>query len=223
MVFISPDDIISIREIAILEDRIEQAKKQIDQLEFNIDLYKRTIVSDIHNFTYVVPMKVLNHVWNNFHKEEKDDEYKKNYERIAELIRYDVIADTKCKYHKREIISDIIAKGYPTIKGYQVYFKCNEIEFILDLPNFENINLDDLSEDLNYNGKYALYYKLPKINSMTIIISSYNFDDLKKAFKQFIIDKDELTPEEKEEKAKRHEYYVNVVKPRKTKENKGDN
>lgn len=177
-------DFEKINEIKKCREKIKTEKSKIKDIEFNIKLYTEHILSQIHSMYTPFSINVLENLWRNFNKEEKDEDFKRYYKFINDLIVEDVIGDTKCIYKKTKAVTRVIVEGFSMYR-YNVDFLVNNIEFCLYIPVYKNINEDTLVY-ADY-GMYCLSYK--KGCCSHIFAQSYDLRDIKKAFKECIENK----------------------------------
>lgn len=182
MNWLNESDYETISIIEKCKEKIKEKEKEIDSIKFDIDTYNMRLILNIHNIVPIVSEKLLHNVWSNFKKEEKEENYKSNYDYISHIIKQYVIGDTDCNYKKKNLIDNIICCGYESY-AYSVYFTVNKIEFFLEIPNIKSINIENMV--YAHEGKYALFYKSSNSCS-TCISQSYDLNDLQKAFKEFI-------------------------------------
>ena len=177
-------DIEKINEIQKCKEKIGIEENKIKDIEFNIKVYTEHMLSQIHNLYSYISEKALRSLWEEFNKENKSESFKAYYKYINEIIIDNIISDTKCKYKKTKVITGIVVEGYSSY-AYNIHFVVDEKEFRLNVPIFKNIQEDTLIYT-NY-GMYSLGYFKGCCNH--IFAESYDLEDLKKAFKEFIENK----------------------------------
>ena len=173
-----------------MQEKIKEEKDKINDCNLNIHLYTNYLVEKIRGLNIEIPLNVLRTVWQEFHREKDEikdkDKYKVCYDIIKDTIIRDIIGDTKCTYKKIKLINDITACGFESY-AYNISFIANNIEFMFIIPCVQNI-FDKNMMYANY-GKYVLAYKETPCCS-AYITTSYNLEDLAKAFKNFIEERD---------------------------------
>lgn len=174
-----------------MQSKIKTEEEKINDCNLNIHLYLSYMIEKIHGLYINIPPKSLNTLWCGFHKnkeemsEEDKNKYKASYDFINHEIINSIICDTRCKYKKSKIISEVILEGYDEY-AYNIHFIVNNIDFTFIVPCVKNINEDNLIY-ANY-GKYGLAYKESPCCT-SYICTSYNMEDLAKAFKEFIAER----------------------------------
>ena len=170
------------------QNKIKEEEKKIADCTFNIDTYKLRMIDNIRGLYINIPAETLRTLWYGFNNKEKitDEEeakkYKNTYNFVDYIIKQDIISDTKCSYKKKNLIEEVISCGYESY-AYSIKFIANKIKFVIEIPVVEHIN----TENYMYAryGKYCLSYYSSDY-CQECIKASYNFDDIKKAFKEFI-------------------------------------
>ena len=176
----------ALRIIKTCQDKIQVEEKKIEECNFNIDTYKLRMLSNIRGLYIDISEKTLETVWHGFHNESTDKEelktYKSAYDYIVFIIKEHIISDTKCFCKKKNFIEDIVVCGFDGY-AYNITFIANDIKFLLEVPVVKNISLDNYI--YCHCGQYCLRYYSSKC-CQEYIKASYELDDIKKAFKEFI-------------------------------------
>lgn len=176
----------ALKIIKTCQDKIQTEEKKIEECNFNIDTYKLRMINNIRGLYIDISEKTLETVWHGFHNKPTDKEelktYKSRYDYIVFIIKEHIIGDTKCSYKKKNFIEDIVVCGFDRY-AYNITFIVNDIKFILEVPVVKNVSLDNYMH-CNY-GQYWLGYYSSKY-CRDYIKTSYELDDIKKAFKEFI-------------------------------------
>jgi len=191
------NDITYFETINKCKELIKNEEKKIIDSNFIISTIREKLVDTVKSmylhYTNMEWKNLYNYIHmnktefiNQYNNAEKNgvEEYKKakeKYKLISNIIIYDIIDDTECNYNKRKLVTDHYIFGYHW--GYEFIFEVNNIKFILYLPNIKVLNIDNFYDA--FEGKYHLGYYESEHCSRTII-SSYNLEDLSKAFKEFI-------------------------------------
>lgn len=170
------------------QNKIKEEEKKIADCTFNIDTYKLRMIDNIRGLYINISTETLRTLWHGFNNKEKitDEEetkkYKNAYDFVDYIIKQDIISDTKCSYKKKNLIEEVISCGYESY-AYSIKFIANKIKFVIEIPVVKHIN----TENYIYAryGKYCLAYYSSNY-CQECIKESYNFDDIKKAFKEFI-------------------------------------
>lgn len=176
----------ALKIIKTCQDKIQTEEKKIEECNFNIDTYKLRMINNIHGLYIDISEKTLETVWYGFHNKPTDKEelktYKSKYDYIVFIIKEHIIGDTKCSYKKKNFIEDIVVCGFDRY-AYNITFIANDIKFILEVPVVKNISLDNYMY-CNYGQYWLGYYSSEYCRKC--IKTSYELDDIKKAFKEFI-------------------------------------
>ena len=168
-----------------IQEKIEAEEDKKNDIEMNIKIFSDYLIKRIREIRTVIPPDVLHLVWSNQNKDEKDDKFKDYYKYVNNLIAEDIIGDVKCKFKKTKVLDSIVVDGYGSY-AYTLYFIVNDIKFSLTIPNTKNIRLEEIA--YAHYGQYRLgYYSSEYCDSF--IAQSYDFKDLKVAFKNFIENK----------------------------------
>lgn len=178
----------TIKLIEKCQNRIQAEEKKIEECNFNIDTYKLRMIDNIRGLYINISAETLRTLWCDFNNKEKitDEEeakkYKNAYDFVDYIIKQDIISDTKCSYKKKNLIEEVISCGYENY-AYSIKFIVNKIKFVIEIPVVKHIN----TENYIYAryGKYCLAY-YSSAYCQECIKESYDFDDIKKAFKEFI-------------------------------------
>lgn len=174
------------------QNKIKEEEKKIADCTFNIDTYKLRMIDNIRGLYINISAETLRTLWHGFNNKEKitDEEEAKKYKNVYNFVDYiikeNIIGDTKCSYKKKNLIEEVICCGYESY-AYSIKFIANKIKFVIEIPVVKHIN----TENYMYAryGKYCLsYYSFDYCQEY--IKDSYNFDDIKKAFKKFIEERD---------------------------------
>lgn len=174
----------TLKMIDKMQEKIKIEEEKRNDCNLNINIYTDYLIQQIHSLYIDISPKILYTLWCGFHKDEKEDEdrYEVCYNIVKEIIIDDIINDMKCDYNKKNFISDIIVCGYESY-AYNISFIVNNIEFIFMVPCVDKINDKNLKY-ANY-GQYVLAYKETSCCT-SYICTSYDMEDLAKAFKKFI-------------------------------------
>ncbi len=176
----------ALKIINTCQDKIQAEEKKIEECNFNIDTYKLRMINNIRGLYIDISEKTLETVWKGFHNKPTDKEelktYKAMYDYIDFIIKEHIINDTKCSYKKKNFIENITVCGYDRY-AYNITFIANDIKFILEVPVVKNVSLDNYI--YCHYGQYWLGYYSSDI-CQSHIKMSYELDDIKKAFKEFI-------------------------------------
>lgn len=176
----------ALRIIETCQNKIKEEEKKIEECNFNIDTYKLRMLNNIRGLYVDISEKTLETVWRGFHNKPTDKEelktYKSAYDYIDFIIKKHIIDDTKCSYKEKNFIEDIVVCGFDGY-AYNITFIVNNIKFLLEVPVVKNVSLDNYI--YCHYGQYCLRYYSSKC-CQEYIISSYELDDIKKAFKEFI-------------------------------------
>lgn len=168
------------------QNKIREEEKKIEECNFNIDTYKLRMINNIHGLYIDISEKTLETVWNGLHNKPTDKEelktYKSMYDYIVFIIKEHIIGDTKCSYKKKNFIEDIVVCGFDRY-AYNITFIANDIKFVLEVPVVKNVSLDNYMHCCY--GQYWLGYYSSKY-CRECIKTSYELDDIKKAFKEFV-------------------------------------
>ena len=170
------------------QNKIKEEEKKIADCTFNIDTYKLRMIDNIRGLYIDISAETLRTLWHGFNNKEKitDEEeakkYKNAYNFVDYIIKQNIISETKCSYKKKNLIEEVISCGYESY-AYSIKFIANKIKFVIEIPVVKHIN----TENYIYAryGKYCLAYYSSDY-CQECIKESYNFDDIKKAFKEFI-------------------------------------
>lgn len=170
------------------QNKIKEEEKKIADCTFNIDTYKLRMIDNIRGLYINISAETLRTLWCGFNNKEKitDEEeikkYKNAYDFVDYIIKQDIISDTKCSYKKKNLIEEVLSCGYESY-AYSIKFIANKIKFVIEIPVVNHISID------NYiyarYGKYCLAY-YSSTYCQECIKESYELDDIKKAFKEFI-------------------------------------
>lgn len=168
------------------QNKIREEEKKIEECNFNIDTYKLRMINNIHGLYIDISEKTLETVWRGFHNKPTDKEelktYKSKYDYIVFIIKEHIIGDTKCSYKKKNFIEDVVVCGLDRY-AYNITFIANDIKFILEVPVVKNVSLDNYMY-CRYGQYWLGYYSSEYCRDY--IKASYELDDIKKAFKEFI-------------------------------------
>ena len=178
----------ALRMIDKMQKKIKTEEEKINDCNLNIHLYTNYMLEKIHELYVDIPSNALHTLWSGFNKnkdemnEEDKNKYKISYNFVNHEIVNTIIRDTECKYKKTKLINNIIVQGFESY-AYDIYFFVNDIEFVFTIPVVRNIT----SKSLPYShyGKYGLAYKKSSCCTEYICLS-YDLEDLAKAFKIFI-------------------------------------
>lgn len=170
------------------QNKIKEEEKRIADCTFNIDTYKLRMIDNIRGLYINISAETLRTLWRGFNNKEKitDEEeikkYKNAYDFVDYIIKQDIISDTKCSYKKKNFIEEVISCGYESY-AYSIKFIANKIKFVIEIPVVKHIN----TENCIYAryGKYCLAY-YSSTYCQECIKESYELDDIKNAFKEFI-------------------------------------
>lgn len=170
------------------QNKIKEEEKKIADCTFNIDTYKLRMIDNICGLYINISAETLRTLWHGFNNKEKitDEEeakkYKDAYNFVDYIIKQNIISDTKCSYKKKNLIEEVISCGYESY-AYSIKFIVNKIKFVIEIPVVKHIN----TENYIYAryGKYCLAY-YSSTHCQECIKESYELDDIKKAFKEFI-------------------------------------
>ena len=182
-----PNSNADINTINKCKQKISIERAKIADSEFNIQLYTDHMVSKIRNIIPVVSERVLRIVWNNINKDKKEEQYARCYKFLNDCIKENIIRDTQCVYKKTKLITEIVVNGYEAY-AYSVHFFADKTEFIFTIPVPEHIYSD--SYIYANEGMYDLAYRSSP-SCLTSIALSYDLNDLYKAFKEFVENKEE--------------------------------
>ena len=176
----------ALKIIKTCQDKIQVEEKKIEECNFNIDTYKLRMINNIRGLYVDISEKTLETVWHGFYNKPTDKEelktYKSKYDYIVFIIKEHIIGDTKCSYKKKNFIEDIVVCGFDRY-AYNITFIVNDIKFLLEVPVVKNVSLDNYM--YGCYGQYWLgYYSSEYYREC--IKTSYELDDIKKAFKEFI-------------------------------------
>lgn len=181
----------ALRVIKTCQDRIQVEEKKIEECNFNIDTYKLRMLSNIRGLYVEISAETLETVWHGFHNKPTDKEelktYKSRYDYIDFIIKEHIIGDTKCSYKKKNFIDEIVVCGFDRY-AYNITFTVNNIKFLLEVPVVKNISLGNYI--YCHYGQYCLRYYSSEC-CQEYITASYELEDIKKAFKEFIDSKTE--------------------------------
>ena len=176
----------AINTITKCQNKIKEEERKITECNFNIDTYKMRMLSNIRGLYIDISEKTLETVWRGFHDKSTDKEelktYKSSYDYIVFIIKEHIIGDTKCSYKKKNFIEDIVVCGFDRY-AYNITFIANDIKFILEVPVVKNVFLDNYMY-CQYGQYWLGYYSSEYCREC--IKTSYELDDIKKAFKEFI-------------------------------------
>ena len=175
-------NIATINTIEKCKNKIEIEERKINDIKLNIEVYTDYMLKYIRKLDRIVSERVLYLLFINFTKEEKDEKFKDYYRFLNDIIVESIIGDTKCDFKKTKIITKIICCGYNSY-AYDIHFVVNKTEFIFTIPILEHITVEDLVY-ADY-GMYSISYQSSEC-SWTRIKASYDLEDLKKEFKNFI-------------------------------------
>lgn len=181
-----------IRMIGKMQEKIKKEEEKINDCNLNIHIYTNYLIEKIQDLYVDISPNTLNTLWCGFNKnkdemnEEDKNKYKASYNFVNHEIVNAIICDTKCKYKKTKLIDKVIVGGYESY-AYDIYFIVNDIEFIFTIPCVKHITANNLI--YAHYGKYGLAYKESSCCT-SYICTSYNMEDLAKAFKTFIEEKD---------------------------------
>lgn len=176
----------ALKIIKTCQDKIQVEEKKIEECNFNIDTYKLRMLNNIRGLYIDISEETLETVWHGFHNKPTDKEeskiYKTRYNYIDYIIKNHIIGDTECSCKKKNFIDDIVVCGFDRY-AYNITFIANDIKFVLEVPVVKNISLDNYIHC--HYGQYCLRYYSSEC-CQTYIEASYELDDIKKAFKEFI-------------------------------------
>ena len=169
-----------IKDINTCLSKISKDKEMIEELNFDISVYENKINSLLKDIPMLVPSKALEILYNNFHKDNSNNEkYKAAYNTILLFIKNYIIKDTDCDYDENNLISNIILLG----STYTIYFYINDIEMVLDIPDTSKGKYNTCN-----GGMYGISYNKGNNNFETIIFT-FDPDRLGEQFKYFIEEK----------------------------------
>ena len=176
----------ALRIIKTCQDKIQVEEKKIEECNFNIDTYKLRMINNIRGLYIDISERTLETVWHGFHNKPTDKEelktYKSAYDYIDFTIKKHIIGDIECSCKKKNFIEDIVVCGFDRY-AYNITFIANDTKFLLEVPVVKNISLDNYI--YCHYGQYCLRYYSSKC-CQEYIEASYELDDIKKAFKEFI-------------------------------------
>ena len=178
----------TLKMINKMQKKIKIEEEKRNDCNLNINIYTDYLIQQIHSLYIDISPKTLEALWYGFHKN-KDEMNKEDKNKYKDCLNYmnceiidSIICNTECKYKKTKLISDIISEGYESY-AYDVYFFVNDIEFVFTIPVVKNITPKNLP--YSHYGKYGLAYRKSSCCTEYICLS-YDLEDLAKAFKIFI-------------------------------------
>lgn len=178
----------AIRTIGKMQEKIKKEEEKINDCNLNIHIYTNYLIEKIQGLYVDISPNTLYALWSGFNKnkdemnEEDKNRYKASYDFVNHEIVNAIIRDTECKYKKTKLINKVIVEGFESY-AYDIYFIVNNIEFVFTVPCVKHITANNLSY-ARY-GKYGLAYKESSCCT-SYICTSYDMEDLAKAFKTFI-------------------------------------